>query len=123
MEHVVKMGNLVPKDTSKSIWKNKTMLYINEKNQKDLLNDIKEYKKLKYDELVDETFERKNYFIEQNIEEVRVMFKIKSEVLPTIRKKFKRKYKNDSLSCPSYEQMNLNVSISPENSQQHLLYL
>ena len=121
-EHVVKMGNLVPKDTSKRIWKSKTILYIKEKNRNDLLNNIKGYKKLNYAELNEETFERKNYFFEQNLEDVRVMFKIKSEVLPTIRKNFKRKYKNNSLSCPSCQQLNLNVSSPPEYSLQHLLY-
>ena len=53
-----------------------------------------------------------------NIENSRIMFKIKSQVLPTIRKSFPRKYKADSLLCPSCN--NLVISSQEEDSQKHL---
>ena len=56
-----------------------------------MLEDIKKYKKLNYEEMSKETFKRKKYFFENNLEKVRLMFKIKSEILPTIKKNFPRK--------------------------------
>ena len=76
----------------------RTIKYIEEKNKIELLEDIKTYKKLHFEEMSKEKFERKSYFFENNLEDVRMMFKIKSEVLPTVRKNFARKYKNQSLN-------------------------
>ena len=111
------MGNTNPKEVSKYMWKKRTRLYITEKNKNDLLEDIKGYKKLDYNELSKENFERKKYFFEQNIDDVRIMFKIKSEVLPTIRKNFSRKYKRQTLICPSCR----NISSPKEDTQKHLM--
>ena len=47
------------------------------------------------------------------------MFKIKSQVLPTIRKNFPRKYRADSLLCPSCR--NLDLTSQKEDSQKHLI--
>ena len=67
-----------------------------------------------------ETFERKKYFFENNLEEVRFMFKIKSEILPTIRKNFPRKYKNQTLNCPSCRSNDNDLSSPQEDTQKHL---
>ena len=68
------MGNPNPKDESKYIWRKRTRNYITEKNKNDLLDDIKGYKKLNFQELSEEKFERKNNFFEKNIYAVRLMF-------------------------------------------------
>ena len=116
-EHILKMGNTNPKEVSKYMWKKRTRLYVTEKNKNDLLEDIKGYKKLDYNELSKENFERKKYFFEQNIDDVRIMFKIKSEVLPTVRKNFSRKYRKQTLTCPSCR----NISSPKEDTQKHLM--
>ena len=100
------------------MWKKKTKLYIEEYNRKELLNEIQGYKKLHYEELSKEKFERKQYFYGKNLEDVRTIFKIKSEVLPTVRKNFTQKYKKKSLNCPSC----LNISSPKEDSQKHLMF-
>ena len=117
-EHLQKMGNVNPKDVSKTVWKKKTKQYIEEKNRKDILQDIRNYKKLNHDELSAEKFERKKYFSEMNLENARVMFKVKSQVLPTIRKNFPQKYRKESLLCPSCR--DLNISIPEEDTQFHV---
>ena len=73
--------------------------------------------KLNLQEFSQEKFERKNYFFEKNIDDVRLMFKISSEILPTVRKNFSRKYKNKTLSCPSCR----NTSSPKEDTQKHLM--
>ena len=100
------------------MWKKKTKLYIEELNKNDLLNDIQRYKKLKFEELSKEKFGRKQYFFAKNLEDVRTIFKIKSEVFPSIRKNFSQKYKKESLNCPSCR----NISSPKEDSQKHLMF-
>ena len=94
-------------------------MYIEDKNRREILQDFKNYKKLNYDELVEEKFERKSYFSEMNIENSKIMFEIKSQVLPPIRKNFPRKYRADSLLCPSCR--NLDLTSQKEDSQKHLI--
>ena len=121
-EHIMKMGNLNPRQTSKPLWKKRTKLYIEDKNKAELLEDIKKYKKLNYEEMSKETSKRKKYFFENNLEEVRFMFKIKSEILPTIRKNFPRKYKNQTLNCPSCRSNDNDLSSPQEDTQKHLMF-
>ena len=54
-----------------------------------------------------------------NIENSRIMFKIKSQVLPPIRKNFTSKYRADSLLCPSCR--NSDLTSQKEGSQKHLI--
>ena len=63
-------------------------LYIEDKNRREILQDIKNYKKLNYDELVEDKFERKSYFSAMNIENSKIMFRDKNQVLPPISKNF-----------------------------------
>ena len=97
----------------------KVSKWYKDKNRREILQDIKNYKKINYDELVEDKFERKSYFSEMNIENSRIMFKIKSQVLPTIRKNFPRKYRADSLLCPSCR--NLDLTSQKKDSQKHLI--
>ena len=80
---------------------------------------LKIIKKLNYDELVEEKFERKSYFSEMNIENSKIMFKVKNKVFPPIRKNFPRKYRVNSLLCPSCR--NLDLTSQKEDSQKHLI--
>ena len=85
----------------------KVSKWYKDKNRREILQDIKNYKKINYDELVEDKFERKSYFSEMNIENSKIMFKIKNQVLPPIRKNFPRKYRADSLLCPSCRNLDL----------------
>ena len=42
--------------------------YIEDKNRREILQDIKNYKKINYDELGEDKFERTSYFSEINVE-------------------------------------------------------
>ena len=49
---------------------------------------------------------------------MRMKFKITSEVVPTVRKNFSRKYRRSSLLCPSCR----NTSNQKEDTQVHLIF-
>ena len=83
------------------MWKKLVKEYIKKLNKTQLLEDIKKYKKLNHEEMCKEEFERKKYFQELNLEQVRMRMKVSSKVVPTVRSHFKRKYRNKTLSCPS----------------------
>lgn len=85
------------------------------------MNDIRKYKKLDFEELSKEKFERKSYLYELNLENARMMFKIKSKVVPTIRKNFSQKYEKKSLSCQSCKNMSNKESPPPEDTQNHVV--
>ena len=120
-DHIEKMGNPNPEVETKRSWKTKVKKYIATKNRNELLTESKKYKKLNHDELAQENFERKPYFYELNLENLRIMFKIKSQVVPTIRKNFSRKYRDKSLECPSCRNLNPSPSIPAEDTQHHLI--
>ena len=120
-EHVNKMGDPNPTDDTKRTWSNKVKKYIVDKNRVVLLNDIRRYKKLSYEDLSKEKFERKFYFSELDLESVRLMFKIQSKVVPTVRKNFSSKYRNKSLSCQSCKNLNPSFSNPQEDTQHHLI--
>ena len=86
-----------------------------------MLEKIKGYKKLDFDQMSTETFEKKQYFSELTLEMVRLKFKISSKVVPTIRNNFKRKYKDSSFSCPSCRNLDSQVSNHVEDSQSHVM--
>ena len=115
------MGDPNPTDETKRTWSNRVQNYINDKNRMDLLNDIRKYKKLSFEELSMEKFERKSYFSELDLESVRMMFKIQSKVVPTVRKNFSSKYRNKSLSCQSCKNLNPSLSSPREDTQHHLI--
>ena len=91
-EHLEHMGNRNPREVSKLAWKKSVGEYIEARNRRQLLDDIRGYKKLSYEELSAEKFERKPYLSNMDLENVRMKFKITSQVVPTIRKNFPGKY-------------------------------
>ena len=72
--------------------------------------------------LITEQFERKHYLLDSTLENARMIFKIKSKVVPSIRKNFSNKYKNKSLSCQSCRNFNVDSSSPPEDTQAHVAY-
>ena len=61
-EHLPMIGYPNPREETKRMWKSKIKKYIEEKNRCDLLNDIRKYEKLNYEEHSQEKYERKAYF-------------------------------------------------------------
>ena len=120
-EHLLKIGNPNPLEDSKRIWRNKISKYIAQKNRDELLDKVKTYKKLSFDELSKEKYEKKSYFTELDLENVQMNFKIRSKVVPTIRKNFPSKYRERSLTCQSCKSLHPPLSIPPEDSQSHLI--
>ena len=57
-------------------------------NKSDILNQMKSYKKLKYDDFKDEEFRVQPYLQKLNIPQARTMFKLKSLMTPTVRMNF-----------------------------------
>ena len=100
-EFINKIGQLKLNTMSKYQWKKEVGRFIDTKNRNDLLQDIKKYKKLDYEQFAKETFGRKEYFYNLDLEGVRTRFRISSKMFPTIRKNFSRKYQNQTLTCPA----------------------
>ena len=88
----------------------------------ELLIDIRNYKKLDFEELSLEKFERKPYFFKMSLEDIRLTFKIKSKVTPTVRKNFSGKYRKSSLLCPSCRNSDVSSSIQTEDTQEHIMF-
>ena len=98
-EHLDKIG-LNLKEVSKGQFKKKTKQYIMRRNKNQLLENIKDYKKLSYNELSSEPFERKSYFSNLSLSKARMRFRIASSYVQTVRGNFSRKYRNKSMACP-----------------------
>ena len=100
-DHLTNIGADDVHYVSKNVWKKRSKNYIRELNRAQLLEDIKKYKKLDYNEMSKETFERKEYFYKLNLEDIRLRFKISSQVVPSVRTSFPGKYRENGLHCPS----------------------
>ena len=92
-EHLMKLGNPNLTSISKARFKRMVRNYIDDKNRQDLLEDIKQYKKLSYEKLKDEKYERNPYFHTLNLEETRVRFRVSNNMVQHFRKSYPRKFK------------------------------
>ena len=102
-EHLTNIGVNDIREVTKYHWKKKVKSYVAELNKRELLEDSKKYKKISYDEIKQETFERKKYFRSLDLEAARLRFRISSKMVEGIRSHFPRKYKSKgkNLLCPS----------------------
>ena len=73
---------------TKPQWKKLIREKIIKENKNDILNQMKSYKKLKYDDFKDEEFRVQPYLQKLNIPQARIMFKLKSLMTPTVRMNF-----------------------------------
>ena len=128
-DHVSKLGN--PQLASKWQWKRAVGSYIESLNKHQLLEKIKGYKKLNYDDICKEEFGRKSYFYNNGLDTVRGLFRLSSRMWETVRSDFPNKYRGKSLRCPSCrfiqsqsvnEQTNRQTGLSeePRDSIEHL---
>ena len=93
-----------PKSYTKNQWRKRIKVITCQKNKEDLINWMKNYKKIDYKTYEDKRFEMSSYFKNLNIEDARMMLKIKLKMVPTIRSHFKsnKKFKADKYQCPDY---------------------
>ena len=77
---------------SKNQWKNTVDKLCKQMNEDDLLDQIRKYKKLDFDELKQERCELKNYMASLNLHSARLRFKIRANMTPTIQMNFKSVY-------------------------------
>ena len=89
---------------------------------------MRKYKKIDYAVVSKESFERKKYFYEMDLESVRMRLRISSGMVEGIKGNFKDKYRksNTSITCPSCKQISNNNSgdkdvEKPKDTQNHLL--
>ena len=126
-EHLSKMGNHDLTTLSKTKFKKMVNIYIQNKNRLDLLEDIKSYKKLSYEKMKDEKYERKKYFFTLNLEETRARFRVSNNMVQSFRKNYPGKFKGKSLSCQyclkKFKEENPNIQVTsdlvPDDSQFH----
>ena len=98
-DHIDKIG-LNMREVSKWKYKRKVKSYISNLNKNQILEEIRSYKKLSYDELSIQSFERKAYFSSLNLNKARMCFQVASCYVDTVRGNFSRKYRQKSLACP-----------------------
>ena len=72
-----------------------------DKNREELLQMIRGYKKMNYDECSKEKFEMKDYFYSLNIKDSRMCFRMKNFLVPTVKLNFKndKKFKATKWLC------------------------
>ena len=83
-------------------------------------------KKLSYEKLSLEKFERKNYFFKQNLENLRILFRVSSHLVPYIKANYPSKFRRAGKSlhcpaCPPVDSVPASSSDTQETSQEELL--
>ena len=80
-----------PRFYSKNQWKKLVKEKVHDKNKSDLLNMVKTYKKLDYDQLKEEDYGLKSYLKNMNMNQARTCFAVRSKTLRTVQMNFKNK--------------------------------
>ena len=109
-----------PLNYTKSQWKRKVKIQIDQVNKNKLISMMKNYKKLNYREYEERPFQMSSYFKNLNIEDSRMMIKIKLKMIPTIRDHFKsnKKYKAENHQCPDCIEIGI---VQTKDSMEHVL--
>ena len=98
-EHLEKLNFNINRYMSKYRFRKLVDDYIQMKCRKELLESMKNYKKICYDECVKEEFKRKQYFFTMNLSDIRYRFKVSSSMIDCFKADFSSKYKHESLVC------------------------
>ena len=89
-----------------------------------LLEQIKQYKKVSYEECSKEEFKRKPYFYTLNLNEIRYRFKIQSFMVESFKANFSSKFRGESLACQYCNKVNRQTdegTYEPQDTQEHNL--
>ena len=94
---------------TKKQWSKKVKDFVFNKNRGEVLDSIRGSKKLDFEKLSSEKYEKKSYLNELDLESARILFRFHSELIPTVRKNFSSQYrrKGVSLTCPSCSKLSL----------------
>ena len=123
-EHLDNLNFENSRNMNKFQFKRVTKAYVNNLNKNQLLERIRESKKINFDECVNEEFKRKAYFTELKLRDVRLRFKASSSMLETFKCNFPSKYRKKSLACQHCRSTNLPTdkqTEQPRDSQFHAL--
>ena len=127
-EHLNALNFQINRFQSKAVWRKSVKKYVIARNKAELLESMKKYKKLSYNECAQEDFERKSYFYEMSLEQIRLKFRISSQMVQSVKSNFANKYRHRSLKCESCRGTNRQTdSLTPPpedepiDSQTHLL--
>ena len=121
-EHLAKLSFDSSRQMSKWQFKKLVREYIQKQQREILLNNMKSSKKINFEHCSQEKFERKQYFYEMNVNQIRDRFRISSGMLD-IKANFPNKYRYE-LGCPSCSDTNRGTDRetgTPIESQSHLL--
>ena len=99
-EHIRVIGFSDLRSITKWAWKRKVKQYIHQKQKAELIKEAKRYKKLNTDKMSQDSYERKSFLSALKLEDARMLYKVPSKVVPTVRSHFLRRYGSTSLSCP-----------------------
>ena len=105
------------REVSKWQYKKSVRKYIVSLNRKQILEEIRGYKKLSFDDLSLEPFGRKGYFSNMSLNKARMRFRVASCYVETVRGNFSRKYRHRSLACPGCSDKNLPTTSESDQSQ------
>ena len=119
-EHLQKMGLTLQDIQNMSKWqfKKRTKGYVRNKNFGELFEEAKRYKKMNIEELSQQNFVRKEYFSNQNLETSRILFRLFSKLIPTIKANWPSKYRRQGIpiTCPSCTPTRLSSSLSSSST-------
>ena len=115
-EHVANLKVIDVQQVTKREWKRKVYAYVSNLTKTELLEDAKKYKKISYEELSEEPFERKEFFNALDLEGARLKFRISSHMVDSVRSHFPSKYRarNKPLSCPSCSNNHISDDEKPD---------
>ena len=129
-EHIDKLRVNEVRGIPKPVWKKKVKEYVHDLNAKQLIEESKRYKKVKYEDLVKDKYRRKDYFKTLDLEGARLRFRISSNMVESVRSNFPGKYraKGKPLTCPSCSNQSVSnqgnstvVDSSPKDDLNHIL--
>ena len=108
---------------SKPQWKNLIVKLCKKKNEDDLLDQIKNYKKLDFNELKKEHCNIKHYMTSLNLHSARLRFKIRAKMTPTIQMNFKSDpaFKANMWICVGCDNETDDGKIGSLDTQAHVL--
>ena len=121
-EHLSKLQFHASRQMSKWHFKKLVRDYIHKRQRETLLNTIKSYKKISYEQYLKEDFKRKQYFFELDLNQIRDRFRISSGMID-VKANFPKKY-NYKLDCESCSELNKQTdtqTVTPTESQSHLI--
>ena len=108
---------------SRNQWKNIIKKEIYRLNMKELVDEASKYRKIEYE--IGDSFHRENYLSELKVADARMMFKLRTKMMPTVQMNFvnDEKFKKNFWTCSGCSELN-NSSLQIQgrrDAQSHIL--